>query len=1034
MPQQPDAVIAVVGMTGRFPGARNLHDFWRNLSGGVESITFLPNQAAQESDFVPATAYLDDIELFDAEFFGITPHEATIMDPQHRVFLECAWEALESAGYNPETYPEAIGVYAGATINTYLLFHLAANPAALHNLDPLQINIGNAGDFLTTRVSYKLNLKGPSHLVQSACSTSLVAVHIACQSLLNQECDMALAGGISINLGQRAGYRYTEGGMVSPDGHCRAFDAAAQGTIFGSGVGIVVLKRLADALADGDCIHAVIRGSAINNDGGWKVGYTAPSVDGQAQVITEALANAGINSETIGYIEAHGTGTPLGDPIEIQALTKAFRARTEKSGFCALGSLKTNIGHLDAAAGVAGLIKAILALKHRQLPPSLHFTTPNPNIDFARSPFYVNAALADWPAGSGPRRAGVSSFGVGGTNAHLVLEEAPLSMPTPALRPWHLLVLSARSHSALDQLGARLRVHLHDHPDIALADVAYTLQVGRKAFGYRQMVVCREAGDALAALDQLGAQQAPLEVQTADDRSVVFMFPGQGSQHVDMAQALYRHEPTFREHIDRCAELLRPHLGLDLRDVLYPREQRTKNKEQSTDQPDPSPISNLQSPLDQTQYAQPALFVVGYALAQLWMEWGIHPQVMIGHSVGEYLAACLAGVFSLEDGLALVAMRGRMMQQLDAGTMLAVPLSEDEIGPLLDEGLSLAAVNLPTQCVVAGPPEMIAALDGRLAEMGLVCRRLHTSHAFHSAMMDPIVEPFVERLRMITLQPPRIPFISNVSGTWITADEATDPRYWAKHLREPVRFSDGVRELLQEPGRVLLEVGPGQSLSRLVMRHPRAGAERVVLPSLAPRPGEMTDTEAVLTALGRLWVAGVPIAWAGLHRHAPRQRVMLPTYPFERRRYWVEADPQSDAAPQRPAQPDTGLEYRRLVLYSFVEAHPAAKPVAARRARHDAPLADLFGCERDQRPYARAASTRQPERHKRPARGQLPADRPIDLYAQPRATGGLPRAAGAAGGGAGRSRYDCSPLEPGDATGLAGPAGHGANGVGAQLL
>jgi phthiocerol/phenolphthiocerol synthesis type-I polyketide synthase E len=570
MPQQPDAPIAVIGMAGRFPGARNLHDFWHNLSGGVESITFLPSQAAQEPDFVPATAYLDDIELFDAEFFSVTPHEATIMDPQHRVFLECAWEALESAGYNPETYPEAIGVYAGATINTYLLFHLAPNPAALHNLDPLQINIGNAGDFLTTRVSYKLNLKGPSHLVQSACSTSLVAVHIACQSLLNQECDMALAGGISINLGQRAGYRYTEGGMVSPDGHCRAFDAAAQGTIFGSGVGIVVLKRLADALADGDCIHAVIRGSAINNDGGWKVGYTAPSVDGQAQVITEALANAGVSSETIGYIEAHGTGTPLGDPIEIQALTKAFRARTEKNGFCAIGSLKTNIGHLDAAAGVAGLIKTILALKHRQLPPSLHFTTPNPNIDFARSPFYVNAALADWPQLAGPRRAGVSSFGVGGTNAHVVLEEAPLSMPTPAPRPWHLLVLSARSRPALEQLGARLRAHLRDHPDIALADVAYTLQIGRKAFGYRQVVVCREPGDALAALDQLGAQPAPLEVQAADDRSVVFMFPGQGSQHVNMAHELYQHEPTFRAHIDRCAELLRPHLGLDLRDVLYP--------------------------------------------------------------------------------------------------------------------------------------------------------------------------------------------------------------------------------------------------------------------------------------------------------------------------------------------------------------------------------------------------------------------------------------------------------------------------------
>jgi amino acid adenylation domain-containing protein/thioester reductase-like protein len=883
--------VAIVGLAGRFPGATNITDFWQNLKNGVESVSFFADEeldpfaadpaSVNRPHFVKAGCVIDGVELFDAAFFDYSPREAEITDPQHRLFLECAWEALENAGYDPDKYAGSIGVFAGASMSTYLLFNFALNPRLFKTFGAFQITVGNDKDYLATRVSYKLNLRGPSINVQTACSTSLVAVSLACQSLLDYQCDIALAGGVSVRVPQKSGYVYEEGGILSPDGHCRAFDASGQGTLFGNGLGIAVLKRLDEALADGDNIIAVIRGTAINNDGIMKIGYTAPSIDGQAAVVAEALAAAGVDAGTISYIEAHGTATPLGDPIEIAALNKAFSNTTHKKQFCALGSVKTNVGHLDSAAGIAGLIKTALALKEKLIPPSLLFEKPNPQINFEDSPFYVNTAIAEWPGGPTPRRAGVSSFGIGGTNAHVILEEAPVIEPSSASRPCHLLLLSTKTAAALETATRNLAAHLQSHPEIDLADVAFTLQLGRKDFKYRRMLVCREVSDAVSALEPLDASRVLTWHRETAGLSVVFMCSGQGSQYINMGLELYQREPTFRLHVDQCAELLKPHLGLDLRGVLYPDE---KEAERASEQ------------IQQTQITQAALFVVEFALAKLWMQWGVLPQAIIGHSIGEYVAACLAGVFSLADALAVVAARGRAMQQLPRGSMLAVSLSEEEAQAVPMQRLSVAAINGPSLCVVSGPTDAITELQNQLNERGVNCRLLQTSHAFHSEMMEPVIRPFIERLKGINLRPPKIPFVSSVTGTWITEAEATDPVYWGRQLRRTVRFTDGLKEVLKGTDRVLLEIGPGTTLTTLARQHPSKTADQVIIPTLRHPHDRQSDEEFLLDALGRLWLVGAKVDWPGFYAEQRRTRLMLPTYPFERQRYWIEPPPQAQIA------------------------------------------------------------------------------------------------------------------------------------------
>jgi acyl transferase domain-containing protein len=875
--------IAIIGMAGRFPGAANIDCFWRNLCEGVESISFysdaqleaagVPASRFQAPGYVRAAAMIDGADLFDAEFFGFNPREAELMDPQHRVLLETAWEALENAGYDSSRFEGSIGVFAGATINTYLLLNIMSNPHLTQSLEDVQINVANGGDFLTTRLSYKLDLKGPSHLVQSACSTSLVAVHLACQNLLNDEIDMALAGGVSINEKLRLGYRYSEGGMLSPDGHCRAFDAKAQGTIFGSGAAIVVLKRLESALADRDHIYAIIRGSAVNNDGSLKVGYTAPSVGGQAAVITEALANAGVGSQTIGYVETHGTGTPLGDPVEIQALTKAFNAPAGAKGSCAIGSVKTNIGHLDAAAGVTGLIKTALALKHKVLPPSLHFETPNPQINFGETPFYVNSRLNKWEPSAFPRRAGVSAFGVGGTNAHVILEEPPVEEEHPRDQSRHtLILLSAKSGEALDCASVKLASHIGNQDRGDLRDIAYTLAVGRRHFAHRRAVLFEDLDSGLRQLTGLPADSDPAAQRGSKEKGAAFAFPGQGSQHVEMARELYDLEPRFRNQIDRHSEFLRDALGRDPREILYPK---------------PGYREAAAADLASTFFTQPLLFLVEYALASTFVEWGVTPSAMIGHSLGEYVAACVANVMTCEQALSLIVSRAKLMQGLEPGAMLSVALSEEEAVHLLDQEVALAAVNSPSQCVLSGTKEAIERIESLIIKEGIACRRLRTLHAFHSSMMDPMLKEFLDQVKQVDLNKPQIPYISNLTGTWVEDSQATDPEYWAAHLRQTVRFSAGLRALFDQPGRVVLELGPGDALSKLISRQ-LSEYDGAVFPSLRGRDDRPDALASALDALGRLWQAGVNVEWRRFYSTESRRRVPLPSYPFSRKRFWIE--------------------------------------------------------------------------------------------------------------------------------------------------
>jgi phthiocerol/phenolphthiocerol synthesis type-I polyketide synthase E len=895
--------IAIVGMAGRFPGADDVDALWRNVRDGVESVASFTDaqlraqgvsqELLDDPAFVKAGTQFKGFDQFDAGFFGYSPREAEYLDPQQRIFLECAWAALEHAGCDAHTWPGKVGVYAGEGPNLYLMRHLL--PAfglgdGRGIADLLGLMSGNSGGSLCTRVAYKLNLRGPAVTVQTACSTSLAAVHTACQALLGYDCDMALAGGVWLNLLQDGGYLYQQGAILSPDGHCRAFDEKAAGTVIGSGAGLVVLKRLDDALRDGDTIHAVVKGSAANNDGADKVGFTAPSVNGQAEVIRAAQLIAGVDAESIGYIEAHGTGTVLGDPIELAALTQAFQAGAghTSTNYCAVGSVKTNIGHLDAAAGVAGLIKTVMALKHRTLPASLHFERPNPQIDFAASPFYVNAETKPWPAGVTPRRAGVSSFGIGGTNVHVVLEEAP-AVPAVTAAPaaqqpaaWQVLPLSAQNAAALQQAGQQLGRHLEASADQPLADVAHTLQSGRRPMPLRAAVVADSHAMAAQALlsPEGGFEQVLRAPATAPE--VAFLFPGGGTQHANMGAALYRGDPVFRGEVDRCCALLNDTMGADLRQLIYP----AAGAEAAADQS-----------LSCIEYTQPALFIVEYAMARAWMARGVRPAVMLGHSLGEYVAACLAGVFSLEDALRIVAARGRLMQSMPAGAMTAVALTEAELAPFLAADCDIAAINGEQLCVLAGPLQAIETAEQQLFARGLMPRRLHVAIASHSAMTESIVAELQQVVASVARHAPRIAFISNVTGLPITAEQAVDPVYWGRHLRSTVRFADGLSALLGTAGRVLLEVGPGETLAGLARQHPLAASAAGIWASQAHPQQQARNARQLASVTGALWCAGVDIDWAACRASEPRRQVPLPSYPFQRQSYWVEAGSFERAAP-----------------------------------------------------------------------------------------------------------------------------------------
>jgi amino acid adenylation domain-containing protein len=882
--------IAVIGMAGRFPGASDIDTFWENVKNGVESISFFSDEELLSSgvdeqlldhpDFVKAGGVIEGKEYFDSRFFGYLPDEARVMDPQIRLFHQCAWEALEDAGCDPTGYEGAIGLYAGAgsSFNWEAYSMLSGIGASLDVFTASQLRDRTS---LAMVVSYKLNLKGPVFTLHTACSTSLAAAHQACQALICGECDMAVAGGVSLVNASQRGYIYKEGMILSPDGHCRAFDAGAKGIISGEGAAVTVLKPLDNAVKEGDNIHAVIKGSYINNDGVRKVGYTAPSVEGQAEVIRNALSAAGVEPESITYIETHGTGTVLGDPIEVEALNNVFVIGKSSGKYCALGSLKTNTGHMDTAAGAAGLIKTVLALKHRRIPPSLHFNTPNPKIDFENSPFYVNTTLKKWENHKYPLRAGVSSFGIGGTNVHVVLEECPETYNKEASSPsrqYQLIMFSAKTASALDRMTENVKEYLKKNlvnpanpanPGLNLADAAYTLQTGRPVFPYRRMFVCKDTREAVDILSSPGLEKVKTFTAGKEINSIVFMFSGQGGQYVDMGRELYQNEPLFRQEMDGCFEILEPLLDYDLREILYPGEMQ-----------DRSYIPGI----NQTEITQPLLFVFEYSLAKLVMQWGITPDAMIGYSYGEYVAACLAGVFSLEQALNLVVLRGKLTAALPPGAMLSVPLTEEELLPLLNDELSLAIVNGPS-CIVAGSEEAAAAFEKQMKQRKLLCIRVGLTHAAHSARMEAISGEFEKHVGKIPLGTPKIPYISNVSGTWIKDDEAADPGYWSTHLKSTVRFARGLEELLKAAGSVFIEIGPGKALSNFVRQHPAKTARHLVVNLVRDKNERKPDLYYLADRLGRLWLYGVEIDWQQFYREEKRKKVSLPTYPFEKIEY-----------------------------------------------------------------------------------------------------------------------------------------------------
>jgi acyl transferase domain-containing protein/thioesterase domain-containing protein len=933
-PELEPGSVAIVGMAGRFPAARSVPELWSLLCDGREATQWLTQDELRAAgvreadlgnpDYVRASLVLPDMEMFDAEFFGFSKRDAAILDPQHRHFLECAWEALEDAGHVPEAFPGAIGVFGGCGMQAYLPYNLLTNPQLLDSVGLFLLrHTGNDKDFLCSRVSYALNLKGPSISVQTACSTSLVAVHIAAQSLLSGECDMALAGGVSIELPHRQGYRYAQGEILSPDGHCRAFDEDAAGTIFGSGAAIVVLRRLEDAIRDRDNIYAVIRGSAVNNDGSQKAGYLAPSVDGQARAAAEALAVAGVEPESVSYVEAHGTGTPVGDPIEIAALTQAYGAGGR--GFCGIGSIKTNIGHLDTAASAASLIKVALSMRHGLIPASLNFSRPNSRIDMASTPFHVVDKARPWPLGNRPRRAAVNALGVGGVNAHVVVEEPPAVEASAVQEGWQVLALSARTPTALERLKTKwLDFVARPSPDFNLPDAAYTTQAGRRAFEHRCAIVANDLAGLRAGLASKGRGHCAAAKAAASEPPVALMFPGGGAHYPGAGRELLG-QPAFLRAVDECFRLMPADAPRDLRRVMFDGEAAGG-----------AAAAALQRP----GYALPALFTLEYALFKLWESWGIKPAAVIGHSAGDYAAACCASVLSLADALSIASLRGRLFEMAPAGAMLSVDLAEAQLqGMMAGLELDIAAVNAPDLCVASGPVRSIQELEIRLAERGAAGRRVHIDVAAHSRLLEGILQPFREHVSRIEFHPPAIPFISNLTGEWADGLALTDPEYWVRHLRQPVRFAEGLNKLFELADAILVEAGPGQGLCALARQN--SGARpRTILPSTFKAREANADLALVLTSAGALWAHGAALDWAALRGPGQPRRISIPTYAFERQRHWIEpgvVTTREQTAQDKPVPDKQGVE--RLALQDDWFRVPLWRPApspprSAQPARH----------------------------------------------------------------------------------------------------
>jgi acyl transferase domain-containing protein len=903
--------VAIIGMACRFPGARNLDEFWTNLLDGRDTITILtadqlspevPAELRNDPRYVRAAGLIDQPYGIDAEFFGINPMEAKLTDPQQRILLETAWQALEHAGEAVGKLPERTAIYAGTEDNSYYRAEIAVFPEAEKRAGRFAVMTGNEKDYVAMHIAHKLNLKGPAVSVHTACSTSLVAVIMACKSLRYGECDMALAGGATVHFPTPEGYYFQEGGVFSSDGHCRPFDRKAEGTNFTDGSGIVVLKRVEDAIRDRNTIFAVIKGGAINSDGGEKASFSAPSVAGQAACIREALTDAGVDAGTIQYVEAHGTATPVGDPIEMQGLRQAFASRADASRlqYCGLGSVKSNIGHTTAAAGVASLIKTALALRHGVIPATVHFESPNPGLDLENSPFYIVDSKLDWPSAETRRRAGVSSFGIGGTNSHVVLEEAPPAAATErtAERPFEIWPVSAKSAAKRDKLVAALTEERYWPRDIA-----YTLQHGRARFKQR---------GARIRLTQLQVEDLLVQPaqQAIDDPRLAFMFPGQGSQYIEMGKSLFEQLPEFRNTFARCCEVLSQEMGLDFKAFIF----NPANRET----------------LENTRYTQPALFAIEVSLGQMLLDWGIEPAWMLGHSVGEFVAAHLANVFSLEDALRLIVARGQLMSDLPRGRMLSARGDLAAVMAAAGEPVDIASLNSPIHCVLAGDNEKIARVQQRLEAAGIACRPLHTSHAFHSAMMTPVVEPFLEVVRTVSLRAPEKKIVSTVTGEIMTATEATDPQYWANHLRSTVKFSPALFRTIELGGNVFIEVGPRTTLSSLAVQHFAKAAkndgERIAIAMLSDNPEPQSELGGIGTALAKLWCAGIELDWQRIWPGG-KKVPLVSTYPFERKDYRFS---EGRHAERRTAAQSSVVEMQPAAATNTVQTHVAGLSVEDR--------------------------------------------------------------------------------------------------------